>query len=252
MAKNNKLHQLLAVESDLKQQAKKILVETKNTFEGKREHFDGMTRTYQHLEVDEAMTSLEIAPEEKLVVTTVDEKLEFANKVFVRTLDVLISKETTNASGVAMADLEIGGVVFPLAATALLALEGFIREIRSVYNSIPTLDPVREWSEDADRKGAFRTKELFTYRTEKKPEVIVKYDATPEHPAQTDLVMIERQVGKFHVVYKSGRYTVKRKAECLSNIDALIRETKKARSVANQAEVKNEKIGHAIFAAIHK
>jgi len=252
MEKKNQLHQLLAVESDLRQQSKKITQEARETFQSRRDHFDGMSKTYKHNVEDEAGRIMEIPPEEKLIVTTVDEKMNFVQGILSRTLDVMVSKEETNASGTAVAHVEIGSGSYEMSATALLALEGFLKEIRTVYDLIPTLDPVREWTKDGDREGAFKTKELQTFRTEKKAEVIVLAEATKEFPAQTNLVNVDRQVGVFSTVYKSGRFTVKRKADCIANIDSLLREVKKARSSANRVEAKNIKIAKAIFEAINK
>lgn len=247
----NQLHQLLAVESDLRSKAAKILVETKTTFLKKQEHFDGFVRSYEPFEVSDEKKMTQIAPEIKGVVTTVDSKLRYTQASLTQAIDAQLSKEETNASGTAKAVLEIGGISFgEFSAPSLLALEGILVRVRDVYNTIPTLDPVKNWGEDGSQKNIFVTSDYETFRTEKTPRVITLAPATEQHPAQTQLMNVDQQVGKFTVRYSSGRITPKQKSDYLGRIDILIIAVKKARSKANQAGVVGIKVGNKLFSFI--
>ena len=111
---------------------------------------------------------------------------------------------------------------------------------------------MKRWSEDKGRKNVYITPTQDTYRTAKKSEVVVLYPATKEHPAQTQLAVVDKQVGVFKTVYSSGKITPKRKSELLSQIDRLIIAVKKARSKANQVEIVNTKVMRKFFDFIHE
>lgn len=244
----NKLHQLLAVEPDLRAQAMKLLNEAKgDTFKKKADHFDGFSRTYEPFEVAEGENPTRVAGEYKEIVTTVDEKLAFVQRALVKSIDAQISKEETNASGDAMAELVVGDQAFMLSATSLLQLEKDLTQVRDMYNSIPTLDPVYRWEDASGRAGVRQTPVQETFRTEKTPKVITLAQPTKEHPAQVQMVMHDKQTGVYKTVYQSGKLTPREKAERMARIDSLLRTVKKARAKANQAEVHNIKLGEVLF-----
>lgn len=251
MEKKNQLHQLLAVEGDRKKKAILIMNETINTFTKKDDHFDGLVKTYTPSEEG----GEERPPEIKEIVTTVKEKIDYTKKSVVQALNSQIGKEVTNSSGTVKAELKVGDVSFgELSATALLALEQQLTNIREVYKAIPTLDPTRTWmpDENAAKKGVFVSGEEVKFSTKKEEIPLVLYEATKEHPAQVKLVTKDKQVGKYSTVYKSGKITPARKSELLGRIDKLIDTTKRARAKANEAEIIDVKIGNKIFDYIDK
>jgi len=245
----NALHALLAVEPSLDQQAKNIMDECVNTFTKKQEHFDGITKLYSSFNEGEEL----IPPETKEVVTTVKEKLDYVKESVIRSLDATISKEETNASGEAKAELVVKGVSFgTFAATTYIALERFLTRIREQYKAIPTLDPARAWeTEKQSGRNLYQASPEVKYRTVKKTKVITLAPPTDKHPAQTQLVQDEVQVGKYDTTYTSGRLSPGEKFTLLSNIDELILAVKQAKEMANQAEAKQIKLGEAIFSFIH-
>lgn len=76
------------------------------------------------------------------------------------------------------------------------------------------------------KKGVYSTKEEVKFRSIKRPKVIVKYEATKEHPAQTELLYLDFQVGKYV--------------------------TTKVRTKANNVDVNNVKIGQKLFDFINQ
>lgn len=242
--KKNQLHQLLAVETDLRNKAKIIAEETITTFVKKSDHFDGIQKVF----VASVEDAQQIPSERKEIVTTVSRKLNYAKEDIIKGIDAVISKEETNNSGNAVAELEIGTKKYTLSATSLLALSNQLEIIRNVYKSIPTLDPTKKWNQDTKAgKDIYSTNVEIKYRTEKKPKAIVLYPATKEHPAQTQIAHEDVQVGKYETTYMSGRITPGQKADLINKVEELIIKVKKARAKANQAEVKNMKIGKDIF-----
>ena len=241
--KGNQLHQLLAVENEKKSTSSSMLAEAMKTFKDKQGHFDGETRKYT--KTDE--NSDDLPNEHKQVVTNVQERLDYTLDFIGEAIDVAIQKEETNASGVAVSELIIGEVSFgTFSATALLQLETQLKALRSLYNIIPTLDPVKKWKYN-DQNGLYETGIEKSYRSAKRPKVITMAPATDKHPAQTQLVTEDIQVGTWEKSYASGRITPLQKSQLLGNIDKLINGVKRARSIANNAEVKNIKISKKLF-----
>lgn len=246
MAAKNPVHALLAVEGDLKNVAMKIENETANTFAKKGEHFDGIRKVYvSESDTDIGTNNTEI----KEVVTTVGEKIFYAQKAIVAGLDAQLSKEETNASGTARANLNVDGVDFgDLSATALLTLEKEMVKLRKVYELIPTLDPAKTWEPDSQKgAGHWMTESGVTYRTQKNEEWIIVAPATEQHPAQVKQITKDVQVGRYLTSYQSGKVTPLAKSQLLDRIDTFILSVKKARTLANQAEVVECKIGGIIF-----
>ncbi len=245
----NKLHELLAVEQDRKNKANQTLGETKNNFTKKDTYFEGMTKKYVSLEESE---NEQIPDENKEIVMTVKDKIQEMLEAVITAIDATLSKEETNAANLAKADLIIDEQNFGnFSATSLLALETHLGKLKDVYEAIPTLDPTKKWSFDAQRL-VFRTDEEVKFRSVKRPKVIVKYEATKEHPAQTELLYLDYQVGKYETTYFSGKITLSQKALLLKRIDNLLEAVKVARTKANNVEVKNIKIGKKLFDFIHK
>ena len=245
MAKNQ-LHQLLAVESDLRAKGTKILQESISTFSKKADHFDGIVKNYVPRD-EEGET---FPPEIKEIVTTVREKLDYTQKAMSNAIDATISKEETNASGTARGVLTIGGKEIELSAQSLLSLERSLITVRAVYASVPTLDPTRRWKLSTTENDVFESLGHETHKKEKVPKVIELSPATKEHPAQVQLEYIDEHAGTITTDYKTGKVTPRQKSAWLERIDTLIQEVKKARSRANQAEVVSRKVAKDLFAFI--
>lgn len=247
----NMLHSLLAVENDLKNVASKVLGETVNTFTKKDDHFDGLRKEYVAFKEEDSFTN---NTEKKEIVTTVKEKLEYTINPIVKALNATLSKEETNSSGKAVAELKVGSEVFgTFSATTLLALEKELVKVRDMYKRIPTLDPVKVWDRDEMVEGVvFKTKPVSTFRTQKVEDFITVYEATEHHPAQIEKVTKDTTIGKYETVYMSGKITPLVKSKMLSRIDELISATKRARSEANSVEVVKVILAKSVFDFINK
>ena len=233
-----KLHEVLAVEPNVKGKSDEILREALNTFRKKDALFTGLSRTYTPKD-DEG----EKFPDESLPVSeNVKSKLAYVFKELIARADLIATKEHTNT--LAKADITVDGnvLVQNVPATTLLMLEKEIKKWRELVLSVPTLEPQVNWSFDKDN-NIYRTEEKKTLKSQKESVVLVKYEATPEHPAQTEIVTKDVFIGEWTTVHLSGKISSAEKAEIITKIDKLEVAVKQARQRANEEKVTQQKIG---------
>lgn len=243
-----KLHETAAVDNDMRGLYQKIVTEAKKTFNDRRDHFEGFTRTYQS-EVDDDYAR---DPEVKRLVTTVAAKIKYVEEQISKVIDIQYQKEATNCT--AKADLIISEdgkddiiLARNVPVTVLVQLEKKLGELRSqVYDNIPTLDPTKEWSWD-DTNGYYVNKEPRKRVTRKVVKALEKAAATDKHAAQVELISIDETTGYHSQVNVSGMVTPKKKSSLLAKYDKLLHAVKTARSRANDTEVVKEKIASSIF-----
>jgi hypothetical protein len=249
MAKG-KLHELLAVEADLKAIYIKVLEETKATFTKRHDHFKEHVRTLEMFD-----ENAPAAPEErKAMDDTVMSKLRYQTNHVIRFMDAALQKEATNQTASAAITIDDTVIAENVPAGFLLALERFLKQIREVYSTIPTLPPGIEWEQDTNR-GADVYKRTYPeeqFKTEKVFVPQILYEATKEHPAQVEKISETRNVGKYTRREWCSMLTPAEKSNLLTKIDQLIYATKKARQRANSVEVDKRTIGIALFNYIHK
>lgn len=243
-----KLHEVLAVDGSLKSTADKVISEAYGTFINKKGHFLGQYRSYQVIEDG----TLDYAPEEKTLETTVEDKLRYVGEHFVRSLDATLQKELTNTE--AKADITVDGEVIAkdVPATFLLGLESRFKELRNMYEGIPTLDPGKNWKRDDTQENVYVSSDTEQFKTEKIVKPLMLAPATDKHPAQVDKISTDKIVGKWITKNWSGAITPLHKSQLLSNIDKLLRSVKQARMRANDQEVINQQIGATLMDFISK
>lgn len=241
-----KLHELLAVDGNLKAQADKTRAELMGTFEKKQHHFSEKTVSYKPSE-ENAATVVEGQLD---IQTTVAKELKWISDFIVKSLDV--SYQVAEANTIARADvvLENGTtLISQLPATSLLELEKRAKELHDFVAAIPTLDPAKGFRLDPDKgEGIYKAREDRKTRTKKTNKVLTLAPPTDKHPAQVQLVTEDVPVGEITTLEWSGLITTAAKGDMLSRVEEFARSVKKARSRANEVEIpKNEtKIGAVI------
>lgn len=248
MSKAPKLHEILAVLADLEGTAKKVHDETVATFAKKAGHFQAAHRTLSMF--DDARKAEEAGAEQRSeLVTTVPDKLDYMSKSHAKYWDALLQQEKTNQ--VATASLIVDGVTIAenLPATFLLAMEKRLKTLRSIYSTIPTLDPGVEWVPDENAgKNIFKTANPEkTQKQEKAMKHQILVQPTEHHPAQIEKWADNVVVGTYSITRQSSMITPAQKSEYLGRVDNLIREVKKARQRANSTDVVKENVGHRLF-----
>lgn len=239
-----KLHELLAVEGDLKAQAQRAAGEAKGLFQDGQGKFLGQTIVHRPAnEGDEQLPS-----KVTHVATTVDVELAAAAVRFARWMDAAIQKEETNQS--TRAALAIGGDEVALSATSLLNLEAKLLELRTLYRTLPTNDVTTPWEFD-EATGYYVSEPEFRRSTKKVMRSHVAYEATKEHPAQTETYHEDVLAGHITITKQSGMITPTEKRARLERLEELFQAVKRARQRANDIEVKEINIGQRILAHIN-
>jgi hypothetical protein len=263
MAGKTKLHEILAVESDVQAVAQKVMTETLETFTKKPDRFTGHLKVYRPFVQEEGKElETEAAGAKKIVTETVPGKLEYTNSNLARWFDVVLEKEGTNQ--LAKSDVIIEGTALcsDVPATMLLGLETKLKKVRDYYDAIPTLQPGKEWELDEQQGDyIYRDKNVERkYRTEKvlKHRVLVEAQFPKEGeggtslPAQVERWQENENVGIFETINWSGMISPAKKSELLGRIDVLIQAVKRARQRANTQEVVKANIGKKLFDFIEK
>ena len=240
-----KLNQVIAIEKGIKGKAQGAIDALYKAFQ-KPGLFEGFTKVYKKKnEADE-----DAPPQRQHVQANAIEALIEVSEEWATLFDVTAQKDEGNL--VAKGDIVDNDGVTVLAgvpATYLLFIEKQLVHLHTMVAAIPTLDPAEVWSKDNSTK-LFRTEPTDTVRTKKVETPIVLYDATDKHPAQTQLITKDVNVGVWSHTRFSGAMPEDEKKHLLRRIVALQVATKKAREDANTAPVPNVAYGSKIFAYI--
>jgi len=241
-----KLHELLAVETHLQVEAQRVMQATQSLFTDGQARLEGLHRTYtptdEHGDI--------LPGEHTELATTVEAELAQVRASFGKWLDASFQKETTNTGTAANVEIDGNTLLEDVPAPALLNLEAKLAALRKVYEAIPVTDPSIRWTLNTD-VGGYVSPEQSRFVTQKVQEPLVLYPATPEHPAQTQLVVRDVRVGTWHITTYSGKVSATVKREWLARIDNLLEAVKRARQRANDIEHVTDVAAETLFAYIH-
>jgi hypothetical protein len=246
----SKLHELLAVEGQLENQANKVRTDLMNTFE-KKVHLFRESRVVFKPSVEGEHETVEVQSD---IQSTVRKELDWISGHIVKALDASyqVAEANTHARADVVLDDDVQTVILKdVPATALLELEKRVAELQALVAAIPTLDPAKGFTADPQRLNAFKAREVVKTRTKKTIEVIVKYAATKEHPAQTEMINVDKPIGELREQEWSGLITPAEKAELIDRAEMIGRAVRKARARANEAEIDSaKKVGKKIVGFI--
>lgn len=233
MAKS-KLHELLAVESQLKGQAETTRKELAHTFDKKRHLFEEKRITSRPLD-EKGEAKVESQSD---IQTNVADELDWIAGIWGKALDVSFYVAEANTGARADVVLEDGTVLFSqIPATALLELEKRCGEVQELIKVVPTLDPAKAFAIDPDRaEGIYKAREVRRQRTEKVFAPVVMAPATDKHPAQVKELFKDVPVAEVIEQEWSGMVTPKTKGEMMERVEELRRAVKTARQRANEQE----------------
>lgn len=237
-----KLNQVVAIEKGVKGRVYGEITEMHKASQ-KPDLFDGFVKNYRTLnEADEKYPS-----ERKVVQLKAEDVLKKLAALSTELMDITASKDFANCA--AKADVVVNNdavLVAGVPATHLLFLEKQLTDIYTFVGKLPTLDNADEWAKD-ETSGLFKTAAIATHRTKKTQRPIVLYEATKEHPAQTQLLTEDVLVGYWDTVKHSGALPAPRKAELLTRVETLLKAVKFAREQANSTDAPEAKIGEQVF-----
>lgn len=206
----------------------------------KASSYQGLTKKYRPKDEE----GEKYPDESKKVVLLAENVLKEARDIESGWWDVIASCEYGNQQ--ASADLVVDGQVLVRQATVplLLFLDKRFKDLRTFIEKLPTLDPNEDWEKDAN-SDLYKTPRQTTHRTRKVSRPLVLYPATPEHPAQTQMVSEDEVAGWWDSVKTSGALPVPRQRELLARVDKLIRGVKFAIEEANRTATPEIKISDA-------
>jgi len=229
------LHEALAVRQTLNQQATTVVNNEIQNFKSKQHIFEGHVTTFKPLEEGAKDVIEDAAP----MSAVVKENLEYGVKAFAKALECEYQIERGNQN--ARADVICDGVtVFKDApATFLLVISKRLKEIRNLYDAIPTMDMKKGFEVDnrAGKAGVYVSNPDVRKRTKKDEQHIVVVQPTKEHPAQVAKVVKDIETGVLETIHYAGKLTPHDKAALIGRIDRLIRAVDRARSAANRVEI---------------
>lgn len=225
-----KVNQIVAIENGAKSQNHSRMSEIYKTVQ-KPELFYGFVKSYRKKDEE----GEDLPGENKHVVRRMDEVMAEAIDGLSDYWQITARKEWSNCE--ATANVEVDGQVFIADApvTFLLFLEKQLVDIRSLVNAFPTLEVSEDWSQDVN-SGLYKTPMTETHRTKKIQRPIVLYDATEEHPAQTQMITEDVIAGFWQTTRHSGALPNPQKKAMLERVEKLIRAVKSAREAANSTE----------------
>lgn len=241
-----KLSQVLATEKGVKTQTYSATTEFHKQNQ-RSELFNGFTKSYEPLNADDAE---KLPPESKHVQLSAKASLLAIERETTALLDLQLQKDLANCS--AKADVVVDGQVLAIdvPATNLLSLEKQFVDMKKAIECLPTLALDEQWSYD-DQSSLYKTQPVKQHRTKKMQKPIVLFAATPEHPAQTQLITEDILVGYWTTTKMSSALRPSEKAELLDRCERVIQALQRAREEANMIDAPPQSIGGALFSYIN-
>lgn len=240
-----KLNQINALVTGRKGEAEKVVGDIYKIVQ-KPELFTGLARTFRAYDAENGE---KLPPESKKVQHTVQELVETAQAKWTELWDLTFTQDAGNQRAAASITVD-GKVVLPdVPVTSLLFLEKQVNDVETFVGKLPTPAADEDWVLDPNQ-NLLRSKPAETVRTKKEPQVLVKYEATKEHPAQTEVYHKDIPTGVWTNVSFSGAMPANTKAAILVRLKKLKDAIKLAREQANMIEVTPIKAGEPLFGFI--
>lgn len=259
---NKKLNTLLAKTDHLANSFKAAIGDYIRFFKEKQSSFRGDRKTYS------ARPGTMDDPSKrgnKLIVTTVDEKLKWLSDGQKEYIDALFSQEATNASGKARAELKVGEKSFgTFSSLELLRLKSILENgsLEEMYGLIPVRNDDELWTETKDemykdKKTVYESElsEGIVKTTEKEQYVMVDPNIEKVKGNYTPVVGVKNTVIELgdatHQKF-TGEWSHRQRAELLQRRTKLLSAVIEALKVANEAEaVESDMNAEKLFGYLH-
>jgi hypothetical protein len=241
-----KLHEILAVEQELKGRKEKAISRAWDLFQNHTQDFKGGIKTLEMF--DESRSSEEAAGEERIeVIASVNGILTEVFSDVSDFWDGRLQKEASNQ--LAVADIIVDGktIAEHVPVTFLLSMEDELKQLRMMLEKIPVLDSAMAWEKNP-QKGEFfwkTSQSIVRNKTEQtvQHKILVPAKDNGGHPAQVQVWNENVPVGKYTSITFSGMLPENEKRKMLVKVSTLLNAVKKARQRANCQEVEDRHIG---------
>jgi hypothetical protein len=238
-----KLNQVIALVQGKKARATKLLTTIHRSWQ--KDRLAGISRTYKPLDED----GEQFPAENRIVQVHVSSEIKKIQDDLANFFDIVATQEYANTEAIGTISVDDAVLLDHVPVTVLLFLEKQLTDLRTLAQNLPTLATDRVWSLD-EAKNCWVTQSEQTVKTQKKVEPIVKYDATPEHPAQTDLISVDRTIGHWSTIHTSGALPETERDAIVLRIEKLQDAVKVAREQANSQETTYRAIGGKVLGYI--
>lgn len=237
-----KANQIIAIEKSVKARAHAEASELYKVIQ-KPELFNGFAKTYQSKNEE----GDKLPEENKRVQYEVRDVLRRYERSSTDLLNTTARKDWTNTKATADVTLDEKVIIANAPVSYLLFLEKQLVDMHTFLLKLPTLDEGETWVRDAD-SGLNKTAVVQTHRTKKVQRPLVLFPATPEHPAQTQLVTEDIVDGYWSTMKLSGAIAKTQVQTMVERVEKLMKAVKEAREAANMTdEVESPDVGAALF-----
>lgn len=238
---STKLNQIIAVEKGIKSRSYSEISEI-NKLVQKPALFNGFSKTYKPKEEDADTYPAESQKVQETVANVLKRVQTSKTELF----DVTAQKDFANMGATANVVVDGKTVVANAPVPYLLFLEKELTDVRTLVGNLPVLDSDEDWNADVN-SGLFKTAATVKNSTKKVQKPIVLYNATKEHPAQTQMITEDVVVGTWEQIKQSGAMPRPEKEKLSERVEKLLNAVKYAREEANQQEAKKVSVGDALF-----
>lgn len=224
-----KLNQVVALVTGKKAKAERMLTEAHHKLN--EQMVTGHSRVYACRDED----GERLPTEQKRVRDTVVAQLAELRTFTIDYWSLVYAQEDGNTRGRADVVIDSHAVMLAVPIGFLLFLEKRLTDLLTFIRGLPVVSLDRQWTW-ASEKGCYESEATTTVKTAKEPKVIVLHAPTKEHPAQTQLIYVDRPVGDWTTVNFSGALGRGKKKDIEGRCERLLEAVKKAREEANSEE----------------
>lgn len=225
-----KQNQVIAICDGVKSKTKSIITQLHHKVQ-KEDFTSGFFRTYQPKD-DEGE---KLPDEKKMIQLSVFDAFEQFVKAYTELFDLVGTQEKTNTTACADITIDEVTVLKDVPVTYLLFLEKQFKDIETFISKLPVLDPVEEWTYDANNMY-YTSKTKETSKSKKVMYNHVVAEATKEHPAQVQVYAADEIIGYWKTTKISGAIPKKEQTKLLEKVDKIQKAIKLAREEANGME----------------
>jgi len=262
---NLKLNTLLAKTDHLSTIFKGMITDYVKFFKSSQGAFKGERKSY---EPKPGTMDVPSERSNKLVVTTVAEKLDFLERTSADYINALFAQEATNAKGIVRAKLEVDGELFgEFSSLELLRLKSLLENgtLKELYENIPVRNDDEIWAPTTNEMYSSRAVYETPLRTGTTKTTVKEQYILPDpnigkienaSTKYTPMVATKDntlELGDYSHQRFSGEYTHTQRAEILARRSRLLTAVIEALKVANDVvAVESEMTANKIFSYLHR
>lgn len=243
------LGQIIGIEKDARKEGTGALTRAYHEVQ-KDGPFTGQSRRYRP-RVDPNDGGIQLPAVEERVQLTVEELISGVLGPLGRMYDASATRDYTNATDAARADVRVGDIVLVSHAPLpfILWMEKQVDELTAFVGRFPTHDPSTEWVIE-DPRGVYQSTPVETTRQVSQPDAKVIVPPTGPHPAVVERFNVQVVEGFWTVRGKTGSISVDRKATILARLSSIKAALHVAREEANRAEIESVAVGDRVLSFV--